>query len=67
MTNHSITKYPFTFGATRSRLINTVPEDILAKAVPITAVSSVESMYGLDILGDLSEILVKEWSFDRLQ
>ena len=26
--------------------------------------ASVESMYGLDILGDLSEILVKEWSFE---
>ena len=58
--------YPFTFnfGVTRSRPINTVPENIPAKAVPVPAVSRAEKMYGLDNLGDLSEVLVKEWSFE---
>ena len=62
--NEVLYPFTFTFGATRSRMINTVPEDILAKAVPVPAVTSVERMYGLDNLGDLSEILVKEWSFE---
>ena len=62
--NELLYPFTFTFGVTHSRLINTIPEDIFAKAVPVPAVSSVENIYGLDNLGDLSGILVMEWNFE---